>query len=435
MQAFRRMAAAAPRPFETGFRKQRALRHCAKLLVWWCAAAAPCVQAQVTLADQNRLAWVRQLSTTVPAPNGAPGRWFPWDNQFGRVRGTFERGGISKTDGEAWDRHLRAIVDFLKTAPVLATNPPPGFYPEMSGHIGVLDQGGFDLRPKQAPLVGGVTLYAWPPTDVRADAQGAPRLAPGAHNVSFRLELNYVYPPRGDAWMSDAQGEFGALEKQGEFAGFPLYGNSLVVTRDGRLPFVPVTQERALKAFIVWQEKQSAGRDEDLAAQRRRSYEDYVSPEGRARRQAAIEAEARGVHPTMSEQARRRAEAIDKRREQDLLAEANKGPSPAVLATTDAKRRLAAMGAAERGAPAWFLPGRGQGLELVPQGTPGAMSLVAFDPSFFDPKQPRTTLRVASVRELHNVVDCAQTGRAACAIYLQLLQQTDWRAFAERFLR
>lgn len=400
------------------------------------AALASIAQAQNTLADQQRLAWVRQLSAPVPAPSGAPGRWFAWDNQYGRVRGTFERGGISKSEGEAWDRQLRAIADFLKAAPLLASPTPPGFYPELSGHIGVLDAGGFDVRPKQAPLVGGVTLYAWPPRDVRADAQGPPKLAPGAHNVSFRLELNYVYPPRGDAWMNDPQGEFGALETQGEFAGFPLIANSLVVTRDGRLPFLPVSQERALQAFIAWHAKQSAGLDAEVTAQRRKAYDDYVSPEGRVRRQAAIEAEAKGVHPTMSEQARKRAEAIDSRREQDLLAEANKGPSPTMLALAEAKSRLQAMGTAERAAPAWYLPSGGQRvLDVVPQGTPGARPLVAFDPTFFDPKQPRTTLRVALVRELHNVADCAQRGVAACAIYLQVLQATDWRAFAEKFLR
>jgi hypothetical protein len=399
-------------------------------------AGLPRAHAQASLADQQRLAWVRQVSAPQPTPAGAPGRWFPWDNQYGRTRGTFSQGGISKAEGEAWDQQLRAIAEFLKGAPVLAQSPPQGFFPQLEGHIGVLNVGGFDLRPKQAPLVGGVTLYAWPPRDVRVDAQGLPKLTPGAHNMSFRLELNYVYPPRGDAWMSDAQGEFGPLVKQGEFAGLPLFGNSLVITRGGKEPFAPVSQQRALQAFIAWHEKQSVGFEEAHAARQRKAYEDYVSTEGRARRQAAIEAEARGVHPTMTEQARRRAEAIDKRREQDLLAEANKGPGPAALAVAEAKGRLSGMAAAERGAPAWLLRTRGpNALQLVPQGTPGAHPLVAFDPAFFDPKQPRQTLRVASVRELHNVAERAQQGDAAAAIYLQLLQQVDWRAFADRFLK
>lgn len=397
-----------------------------------CVTLLPCAQAQQSLAEQQRLAWVKQLSAPMADPSGPPGRWFPWDNQYGRVRSTFEHGGISKADGEVWDKQLRAIADFLKAVPVLASATPAGFFPEMYGHISVLKVGSFVARPKQAPLVGGVTLLAWPPSDVQADAKGAPKLARGAHNVSFRLELNYVYPPGG---MSDDQGAFGPLEKQGEFAGFPLFGNSLVVTRDGRLPFVPVSQERALKEFIARQEKNAAG-SEEHAARRRRAYEEYVSPEGRARRQAAIEAEARGVHPTMSEQARRRAEAIDRRREQDLLAEANQGPSPVELALAEARSRLAAMSAVERSAPAWWLsPTTQMATEIVPPGTPGARPLVAFDPTFFDPNQPRHTLRIALVRELHNVADCAQRGVAACTIYLQVLQATDWRAFADRFLK
>jgi hypothetical protein len=426
---------ALPRPRAS--RRPRGGGVAALLVATVAAAWATPARPQSAASDEASPAWVRTLAAPrPPVLSGEAGRWFPWDNQFGRVRGTFERGGIGKADAEAWDRQLRAIADFLKSAPVLASPTPAGFYPEMTGHIGVLEAGGFDARPKQAPLVGGVTLYAWPPRDVRVDAQGRPKLAAGAHNVSFRLELNYVYPPRGGAWMADAQGEFGPLETQGEFKGFPLVGNSLVLTRDGRLPFAPVTQERALQAFIAWHEKHTASVEAEVAARRRKAYEEFVSPEGRAKRQAAIEAEAKGVHPTMAEQARRRAEAIDRRREQDLLAEANKGPSPAMQALAEAKGRLQSMSAAERAAPAWWLPTRGQKvLELVPQATPGARPLVAFDPTFFDPKQPRATLRVALVRELHNIADCAQRDVAACAIYLQLLQQTDWRAFADRFLK
>jgi hypothetical protein len=60
---------------------------------------------------------------------------------------------------------------------------------------------------------------------------------------------------------------------------------------------------------------------------------------------------------------------------------------------------------------------------------------MSFDASFFDPKQHRHTLRIAPVRELHNTVDGAERGTASDQISLQLLQQADWRGFAETFLR
>jgi hypothetical protein len=398
-------------------------------------ALSTATPAQAQASADSSPVWVKTLSTPrVGAPSGDPGKWLPWDNQYDRTRGTFTQGGISAAQGQAWDARLRSIAEFLKAAPVLA-QPPQGFYPELSGYIAVLNVGGFESRPKQAPLAGGVALYAWPARDVRVDGKGQPKLVPGAHNASFRLELNYVYPPRGGAWMKDAQGEFGPLERQGEYAGYPLIGNSLVITRDGRLPFVPVSQQRALQAFIAHHDKQSQGYEATLAAQRRKAYEDFVSPEGQARRRAAIEADAKRVHPSMAEQTRRKAEAMDRRKEQDLKAEADKA-NPMSDAATEARGRLDSMDETQRRAPAWLLASRGkQALEIVPEGTPGATPLVAFDTSFFDPRQPRETLRIATIRELHNLADGAQRGSFPQTLYLQLLQQTDWRAFAERFLR
>lgn len=407
---------------------------CAGLALIWLAALSAFGPRASQAADPSQPDWVKELTAPMPAPTGPTGAWFPWNNQFSLVRATFTHGGISTADGQAWDAQLRAIVDMLKNAPVMAG--PAGFFPEPVGHIGVLDAGGFVDRPKQAPLVGGVSVAAWPPRNVEMDAQGRPRLVKGAHIRHFRLELNYVYPPKGDAWMTDALGDFGPLVKQGEFAGFPLYGNSLVVTKERRLPFAPVSQQRALEAFITHHEKSVAGFEATLAARRRKTYDDFVSPEGVARRRAEIEAQVAKAHPTAAEQTRRQVEAIDRRREQDLLAEANQGPSPTAKAVAEARARLAGFSEADRQAPAWLLPSRGRTvLEIVRANTPGASPLVSFDASFFDPKQPRHTLRIALVRELHNIVDGAQHATASDQISLQLLRQIDWQGFAEKFLR
>ncbi|MCS7100903.1 MAG: hypothetical protein NZL99_04310 [Burkholderiaceae bacterium] len=366
-------------------------------------------------------------------PGGETGRFLPWDNPFDRVRGTLVQGGIGSAQAHAWDARLRAIVEFLKAMPALAQ--PQGFYPEFVGHIDVLRVGRFVDKPKQAPLVGGVALWAWPPRDITRGADGQLRLVKGAHNISFRLELNYVYPPRADPWMRDAQGEFGPLQRHGDFAGFPLIGNDLVITRDGRLPFAPVSQERALTAFIDWHTAHTLAAEKEHAAQRARAYEDFVSPAGRARRLSEIDKAVAAAHPSRAQQVRAQLEAIDRRREQDLLAEARKEPGPITAAVEQAKSRLRSMSAAERTAAAWLRPSRGQqALEIVAAETPGAWPLVAFDPSFFDPRQPRDTLRVALVREVHIIAEGARRGAFPQTLYLHLLQQIDWRAFAERFL-
>ncbi|MBI1424770.1 MAG: hypothetical protein GC149_15095 [Gammaproteobacteria bacterium] len=383
--------------------------------------------------DEPPPAWVTSLAAARPVSlSGAAGQWLPWDNQYDRTRGTFTRGGITPAQGQTWDTQMRAITEFLKQTPVLAKTPQ-GFFPEFSGHIAMLNVGGFEDRPQQAPLTGGVTLYVWPARDIRMNAKGVPE----AHGEtpSFRIELNYVYPPRGGTWMQDAKGEFGPLEQQGTFAGFPLLGNSLVITRNGRLPFVPVSQQRALQAFIAFNKKSSTGFEATLATQRRKAYEDFISPEGKAKRRARIEADVKKAHPSMAEQVRRKDEAMDRRKEQDLKADAEKA-SPLSGAVAEAQKKLSAMTETQRNAPAWLRPSRGvQFLDIVDAGTAGASPLMAFDPNYFDPKQPRETLRIASVRELHNISERAARGSFPQTLYLQLLQQTDWKAFAERFLK
>lgn len=382
----------------------------------------------------GQLDWVEGLGRAYPVPAGPAGQAFPWDNQYGRIRSTFTQGGITAAEGRAWDEQMRAIAGVLKATPVVSASA--GFFPELTGFVSVLNVGTFVDRPKQAPLVGGVTLSAWPPGDVEVDPAGRPTLKRGAHIRSFRLELNYVYPPPRDGWMSDAAGAFAPLVRQGAFAGFPLHGNSLVITRDGRLPFVPVSRRRALEAYIAHLDKVERESEAPLAERRRQEYAEFVSPEGRARRSAAIDAEVAGAHPTAAEQVRRRAEAIDRRRETDLAAAAAEGPGPVARVLAEARGQLAALGEADGQAPAWRLPSLGKNLvEVVPPGTPGASPLVAFDEDFFDVRQPRHTLRIALVRELHNIVDGAERGTASDRIGLQVLQQVDWRAFADRFLR
>lgn len=407
------------------------------------APAAPTTGAFATASDPKLFPWVADLARAPAPPAGEPGRWFKWDNQYDRTASQFARGGITPAQGQAWDRQLQAIVALLKQAPALAQ--PAGFYPEATGFITVVNAGPLNERPKQAPLAGGVTVRPWLPVDVVFGADGAPSKSKG-ERMGLRVELNFVYPPTGPHWMRDALGEFGPLVKQGEYAGFPLIGNALVITRDGRLPFAPASQERVLRAFLA------AYKDEERnfaerSAQARKAYADYMSPAKVAERKAKIDAEVEQVaatarQPYYAEQRRRSLEARQRSNEEALRADAEpdieRDPRFAVLrAVRAAQAQLAAMSEADRKRPA-HVKGNGSATEpgLVPEGSPGAAAVVAFDPGFFDAKAPRHAIRIALVRELHNVVDGAHARRTLDArVDLLLLQQVDWREFAAKFVQ
>jgi hypothetical protein len=225
-------------------------------------------------ADDAIWALVKDLARTPATLSGEPGRYFAWDNQYGRTSSQFTHGGITKAQGEAWDQQMQAITAFLRQAPVLAQ--PAGFFPQMFGFITVLNAGIWNDRPRQAPLAGGVALAVWPPRDVQIGADGS--LKSKEELSLFRLELNYVYPPAGQNWMRDEQGSFAGLQKQGEFAGFPIYGNALHLTCNGRLPYLPVSQERVLRAFIAGYKDERKTVEQRLS-ERRKAYDEYVRPE------------------------------------------------------------------------------------------------------------------------------------------------------------
>ena len=96
---------------------------------------------------------------------------------------------------------------------------------------------------------------------------------------------------------------------------------------------------------------------------------------------------------------------------------------------------------AERQRPAWQgrnAPSNEAG--LVPEGTPGASPLVAFDPDFFDAGAPRHEVRIALVRQLHNTAynehrRAPTEVNVAARANLLLLQQIDWRQFVAKFIR
>lgn len=326
--------------------------------------------------------WIRDKLTAPPQPVvGEAGRAFPWRNTV--TPGADAQ--VTKAQAIAWEQQLRAVADYLSARPVLQS--PRGFFPEMSGHVAVVAAGAHVSSPAKAPLAGGVTMGAWTPEAVSVGPDGSLKKKPH-HLRSLRIEFNYIYPPRGEEWMRDAQGPFGVFQIQGYHAGFPISENMLLVTRDGRLPFKPVSQERALKAFILYHADQLA---------------------------------------------KLKASPIDMR----------KAMEPLQKAQAAAEARLGSMTPAERARAAWVRPYAQRAtdpldISLVDEGQGDA--LVGLDDGFFDPKQPRHQLRLALVRELQGLVEVAHgrdqgSGTVDERVALILFQQVDWRDFAQRFLQ
>jgi hypothetical protein len=383
-------------------------------------------------------AWVSSLAQPQAPVTGEAGQFMPWVNSVKPD----PRGKVSAADAQLWGQQLRAIADFIATAPVLS--PPRGFYPSQHGFVDWLAFGPYLAAPTKAPLVGGVEMGPWLPEQMARAADGTMRPKTGEElGASLRLELNYIYPPASAVWMHDAAGEFGVLDIQGQFAGFPVVGQAAILTRDGKLPYAPVSQERVLQAFVAHYANEAKRVDAE-AARARQTWETYNSPAEQARRRARIDAELATISdPSNRERQRRYLEMWERSDGEKLLKTAQPDIEHdqryAVLrAVRSAQASLAAMSPAERAQPAWIR--RGDVPTEAPLVAPGqGVAVVDIDGRFFDPRQPRSTLRIALLRQLRRVVEDAQDtkdsfrGRAG-RISLTAMQELDWQQFAQRFL-
>lgn len=394
-------------------------------------------QSLGSLAD---LPWVGQLSQPIAPPDGEVGRLMS-------LEVTFEPNGIiNDTERGAWDAQMRAIFAYLMRAPVLAA--PRGIWPALRGSAAVMVVDDYLRNPAKSPIAGGIYMAPWTRSQVNLAADGTPTHKRGSETSWLTLEINYLYPLDHANWMVDDKGSFGPLNFQGKFQGFPVVGEEILITRDGKLPFVAVSQERVLKAFI----KKFGGEQKHVQAgmsEAQRAWETYNSPPEVAKRRARIDAELAAISdPSNRERQRRYLDMWDKEDGEKLRKKAlpdldNDKAYGQLRGVREAEQRLAAMSPQERARPAWMDGDPNQHQLRVPLMAEGqGAQVMAMDPNYFDPRKPRTTMRVARVRGVRRMVEEARepdrgdpnrtiTHRAQ----LTLLQQVDWRAFAQRFLQ
>jgi hypothetical protein len=239
---------------------------------------------------------VALLSKPAAAPVGEPGR------QFG-VKVAFAPSlKISATERQSWESQMRAMATYLSQTP--AINPTHDTYPTLNGFGSLLALGPYLNAPATAPIVGGVTMMLWQRHHLNLAADGTPTLKPGVETAGVRVEINYIYPLSHANWMEDEKSDFGPLVWMGEYAGYPVIDNALLMTLDGELPYVAVTQARVLKAFIkrFGHEGRRAQASIDEAL---RAYDNYMAPEQVVKRRAKIESELAAIDSSNRESQRR----------------------------------------------------------------------------------------------------------------------------------
>lgn len=297
---------------------------------------------------------------------GALPRWLPYVDNRAAQSYVLSRGGITPAQRTTWEAQMRDMLTALKTAPVLSR--ALGVDYELSSSMMLVADEFFGLGGvRSAALGGSLNIGAFRHADVVTTADGRLRTAPGAHTAHFLMSVNLIPAIPPGPWMRDDAGSFFPRRVDGTFDGLPIHGSALVLTRENRSPYRPVSWERAISAFLAshLKDTQSAGSAREMLA---------------------------------------RMNAAERQQQAHVCSEMQRWSLEHCFVTADTRH---------------------------------AVPLVSVDTAFFDSRLPRTTIQIVTVEALNNATKGSEPGspNSPFAIHLALVQQTNWKAFRDRFVR
>lgn len=376
-----------------------------------------------------------------------PGKWRPWT--CGSLsKNELKTYGLTQSDINAFKVRLQRIAEVFRSSPVW--NPPTGVDPSLTGSL-FMPWTASSATKKALPIAGTIMMGSFEHYEViRGDGEPHERYV-GGETFHIMIDVNML--PKGDGvnMLSDKEGEFYEEPvRTADIGGFPTYGDVLIIAKNGRPVWTPVSRERYLKAFIAKRRPEAANAERYIADQQKK-YEAFVAPAAYAARQARYKAAvdkmaAKG--PATAEHERRYWE----RDEADTLNILKRGASldpadssfAAVIAgLKDAEEQLAAMSPADRSAQACLLedkrdPARSR---LVPMGTPRCKPLVGKNPNFFDPSLPRSVPQIITAQRFRTLEQTWNKGRPDENGSLDLwttyevFYRTDWQKVADHIGR
>jgi hypothetical protein len=227
-----------------------------------------------------------------------------------------------------------------------------------------------------------------------------------------------------------------------EFAGLPRFGDVLVVKKNPKPLWSPVSMEAAL-TLMRKQRQKDVARFEDGARRIRRSYEEWTDPAKKAVREQQAKARAEKARDPEAalayeeKRARETEDALRRQLETDGDPAANRYWAAAIAKVKDADDALASLPAERRAAPACHLAAKGdrtpdeRALSLiVPADTPGCRPVVRRNWDYFDRALPRTAFQVVTVGMIGRCIDdkaAASSKRlTGCPMNLAFLTSIDW---------
>lgn len=352
--------------------------------------------------------------------------------------GDLEHGGATDAEMKALAGKMLELRELLKASPVAGR--PVGYNTILTGHFEPLYlPERHDLKARDFPLRALIWFGAFPQ---EFDDNG--KLLPTIGEtvlMAFKVNMLPLWGAKPPEW-SDQLTDVSLHPRHFKdgLAGLPRFGDLIVLKRNSRPLWVPVSFEESFKLALA-QRKQKVAEFEKKAAEIRKEYADYIDPARRAERQenyklasrsqkdpAAFLAQMDQLERTSGEIMRKQAEGAAPDAEWTWWADA-------IAKVKEAERDFASLSAEQKAAPACYMdqsknpnPDTRLLVSFVPVDTPHCRPVIRPNWNYFDPALPRTAIQLLTVW----VRDCPATkpskdgNPAGCAANMALLQSLDW---------
>jgi hypothetical protein len=185
-----------------------------------------------------------------------PGQWSPW--KFRAEEFARKGYGASAADLKAFEAQLRVLDAIIRRAPTVAQ--PVGFSPRTWGHLagyGAVAPG----QPKGSdlPLGGGLSFGGFAIFEYQRNGKTLREV--GGETQLMQFVVNDIQPEllgarqRPYEWEDVDTDAFMQPAEAGTVAGFPRYGNYIVIKKRQDPLWVPVSLEGALRLVIAAHQK------------------------------------------------------------------------------------------------------------------------------------------------------------------------------------
>lgn len=350
-----------------------------------------------------------------------PGTWRPW-SCGGFSASDLKLLGFTQSDAEAFKMRLQLIADNFRKSPVW--NPPMGVDPSLTGAFyGVSIYPSSAKKLKNYPIAGSIMMGSFERFETvwTRDGQEQRERHVGDETVHIIFNVNLLPKGGGVNMLRDDEGEFyEELVRTADIGGFPTYGDMLIIAKNQRPIWTPISRERYLKAFIA-KRRTDADNAENYIAVQQKQLEAFTAPDASAARQAKYKA-------AVDKMASKGASVVEHERrywerdEADNLAALKRGASRdpnvshlagVIAGLKTAEEQLAAMSPAERSGPACLLDAGNDMTKsgLVPMGTQKCVPLVGKNPNFFDQQLPRSVPQIIVVSRVRALEKIWREGR------------------------